>query len=122
MVPQRPQQYWSFQTIPRWEIPTNGHSIDFDIYVQRVHIGYGNKTITYALTFVVDTGQQDLGINLIEDLVFDKSYNRLTFHPFVSQNILSHRVVQLPFQKHNAYQNSACKLNINGTPQKEKLR
>ena len=93
-----------------------GHNIDFDIYVQRIHIGAGNRTITHALTFVVDAGQKDLGSNLVEDLVFDKSYNQLTVHPFVNQNTLSHRVAQMLFQKHNPYQNSACKLDINGAP------
>ena len=68
---------------------------------------------------MVNAEQQDLSSNLVEDLIFDKSYNRLTFHPFVNQNTLSHRVVQNIFQNHNVYQNSACKLDINGAPPEE---
>ena len=70
-----------------------GHTLEFDVYVQQVHIGSRNKTIPHALTFVVNTEQHNLGSNLVEDLIFDKIYNRLNFHPFVSQYTLAHREV-----------------------------
>ena len=81
----------------------------------------GDQKITHVLSFVLNSEQQDLGSNLIEDLLFDKSYSRLIFHHFVNQNTLSHKVVQRLLQQHNSYQRLNQKLDINGAPPEHHL-
>ena len=94
--------------------------LNFDVNVQWVHVGQGNKTITHTLRFVVDLEERDLG-SLIEAIKFNQVYRRVQFYPFVNQKTLEHSLVQRLFQEHNYYQKSARKIDVNGVPSNSTL-
>ena len=75
-----------------------GQELKFNVHVQQVQVGKGDKTIIHALAFVVDLEQRDLGSCLIEGITFDGSYGRLYFHPFVNQKTIAHNLVQNIFK------------------------